>query len=94
MKVKWYDTGLNAAIRERGMLYYRHNQVHVQSVDVTELSELHFTAEVEGTDRYSRIGHGFRPVRKEPFSFRRNPIIHCVLYARPPGRVQYGITAR
>ena len=52
MKVKWYGTGLSPAIKDRGMLYYRHNQVHVQSVEVTESAELCFTAEVEGTDLY------------------------------------------
>ncbi len=34
------------------MFYYRHNQVHVQSVEVTETAEFRFTAEVEGTDMY------------------------------------------
>ncbi len=52
MKVIWYGSGLNVVMRDRGMQYYRHNQVHVQSVEVTELAEFRFTAEVEGTDVY------------------------------------------
>ncbi len=52
MKVKWYGTGLGSAVKDRGMLYYRHNQVHVQSVEVTELCEFRFTADVVGTDVY------------------------------------------
>ncbi len=52
MKVKWSGTGLHSVIRDRGMLYYRHNQVHVQSVKVTDQAEFRFTAEVEGTEMY------------------------------------------
>ncbi len=52
MKVKWYGTGLSTSVRDRGMLYYRHNQVHVQSVEVTESAEFRFKADVEGTEVY------------------------------------------
>ena len=52
MKVKWNGTGLSSIIKDRGLLYYRRNQVHVQSVEVTESAEFCFTAEVEGNDVY------------------------------------------
>ncbi|MBP5169588.1 MAG: SWIM zinc finger family protein, partial [Oscillospiraceae bacterium] len=52
MKVKWYGTGLSSTMKDRGMLYYRHNWVHVQSVEVTESAEFRFAAEVEGTVTY------------------------------------------
>ncbi len=52
MKVKWNGTGLSPEIKNRGLSYYRHNQVHVQSVEVTESAEFRFTAEVEGSDTY------------------------------------------
>ena len=52
MKVKWNGTGLSSIIKDRGLIYYRRNQVHVQSVEVTESAEFCFTAEVEGNDVY------------------------------------------
>ena len=52
MKISWYGTGLNATLKDRGLSYYRHNQVHVDSIEVTEEAKVRFQAHVVGTSTY------------------------------------------